>query len=431
MEVASMKSKSMATLKLLILVVTPIFIPDTFAQNKNAPIIAPLPDSEVAGLFERMDRGEKIEIPKLYQALIGPQTALRAFAARELGKYGDVSSIPYLIDALADESMHVGADYSNPGMATTRYWANDSLVRLTGEDFRFVWNDPADKRNASIGKWRDWYNTRIAPDLDVWGPTLQGIRSSLKCDRACYKPGDVPIFTYRLQNTSETQIAAVLPSLSPKSEFPALIQFGAQRFDTDGSRIGGFGGSPKNEIRAMHPGRNEYALMPKEKIFSVDVRMTDLDLKEPVKLESGRYEVTATYFIRATTPDYTMNRIERAIMWAGHHLKTNTVGFIVAQNASDKTPYEIGVREALYEIKNDRLSWKHIGKPADQGFMNILKSEYHIDLLIAADCHVPEAVAENVSGYNETMHIEIMNRYRQDVVKLAEQKVQQQFNLKR
>ncbi len=122
-----------------------------------APQVLPLPGDQVAVLFEKINSGENIELNILYQALNGPQTTLRAYAARELGKYGDHTSVPYLIDALADESFHVGARYVTPGMETTRYWANESLKTLTDEDFGFVWDDPIEKRNEAISRWRDWY----------------------------------------------------------------------------------------------------------------------------------------------------------------------------------------------------------------------------------------------------------------------------------
>jgi HEAT repeat protein len=122
-----------------------------------APAVDPLPHEQVAVLFDRINKGEKIDLPTLYQALNGPQTTLRAYAARELGKYGDGSSVPYLIDSLSDDSFHVGARYASRGMETTRYWANESLKALTREDFGFVWDDPIEQRNQAIGRWCEWY----------------------------------------------------------------------------------------------------------------------------------------------------------------------------------------------------------------------------------------------------------------------------------
>jgi hypothetical protein len=120
--------------------------------------IVPLPQERIQEMFDRIGRNEKIELALVYQALIGPQTALRADAARYLGIQGDETSILHLIDALADDSMHVGASYPKAGMATTRYWANESLMKVTGEDFGFVWNDPIGEREKAIGRWRVWYS---------------------------------------------------------------------------------------------------------------------------------------------------------------------------------------------------------------------------------------------------------------------------------
>lgn len=122
----------------------------------------PLPEAEVAGLLKKLEASEKIELPKLYQALAGPQTTLRAQAAARLGKDGNWSSAPYLIAALADESAHVGARHPKPGMETTRYWANESLKQLTGQDFGFAWNDPAEKRSQAIARWQEWLRKRTA-----------------------------------------------------------------------------------------------------------------------------------------------------------------------------------------------------------------------------------------------------------------------------
>jgi hypothetical protein len=74
---------------------------------------------------------------------------------------GDDSSIPFLIDALSDMSMHDGALYSKPGMETTRFWANESLKQLTNNDFGFVWNAPEKKRQKAINRWQQWYSQTI------------------------------------------------------------------------------------------------------------------------------------------------------------------------------------------------------------------------------------------------------------------------------
>ena len=125
-----------------------------------APALEPLPHEKVEELFQQIRRGDAIEPRLLHQALIGPQLTLRAYAATALATQGDASSIPFLIDALGDDSVHVGATYAEPGMVTTRYRAHESLKTLTGEDFGFVWNDPPEQRRAAIARWRNWYAAR-------------------------------------------------------------------------------------------------------------------------------------------------------------------------------------------------------------------------------------------------------------------------------
>ncbi len=128
---------------------------------KLAEPLDPLPQEMVPVLFQRINAKEEIEPRLLHQALQGSQYTLRAYAATELGKQGNASSVPYLIDALSDDSVHVGANYAEPGMATTRYRANESLKEITGQDFGFVWNDPPQLRREAIVKWRKWYTTEI------------------------------------------------------------------------------------------------------------------------------------------------------------------------------------------------------------------------------------------------------------------------------
>jgi beta-lactamase regulating signal transducer with metallopeptidase domain len=119
--------------------------------------IEPLPSDLISEMFNRIEKDEEIDLKLIYQSLIGPQTTLRADAAGYLGIHGNSTSIPYLIDALSDESVHVGVHYIDRGMETTRYWANDSLKKLTSQDFGFIWNDPKEKRDQAIQKWRTWW----------------------------------------------------------------------------------------------------------------------------------------------------------------------------------------------------------------------------------------------------------------------------------
>lgn len=120
----------------------------------------PLPYDQVSEMFGKFQAGDDIELNLVYQALAGPQYSLRAEAATYLGKHGNESSVPYLIDALSDQSMHDGALYTIAGMATTRYRANEALKKLTGQDFSFLWNDPIDTRSRAIIRWREWYSQK-------------------------------------------------------------------------------------------------------------------------------------------------------------------------------------------------------------------------------------------------------------------------------
>ena len=136
----------------------------TGLAEQLAPKVEPLGQERVGELFERINRRETIEIELLCQALTGPQTTLRAYVATLLGESGDARAIPFLIDALADESMHVGANYVDPGDATTRHRASKSLKTLTGQDFGFVWSDPKAQRDAAIQRWIAWYRTHVERD---------------------------------------------------------------------------------------------------------------------------------------------------------------------------------------------------------------------------------------------------------------------------
>ena len=129
------------------------------ATDLRSPGLRPLTEEKVDWLFEKIARGERIGPDILHAALIGPQSALRADAARILARWGDASSIPHLIHALTDESSHIGVGYPDAGMATTRYWAARSLREMTGRDFGFVWNDPPDQRNAAVQRWSTWFQT--------------------------------------------------------------------------------------------------------------------------------------------------------------------------------------------------------------------------------------------------------------------------------
>jgi hypothetical protein len=148
-----------STMKYFAALLTLVILPGAFtsAAGQLAPKTEPLDDALVAKLFERIHRQERVEFDLLCQALVGHQTTLRALAATLLGESGDTRAIPFLIDALSDQSMHAGALYADAGDATTRHRANKSLKKLTKQDFGFVWNDPKENRQTAIRKWVNWY----------------------------------------------------------------------------------------------------------------------------------------------------------------------------------------------------------------------------------------------------------------------------------
>jgi len=135
----------------------------TCFADRLAPKTEPLDEELIPVLFERIDKRETIQFELLCRALIGSQTTLRAHAATLLGDSGDRRAIPFLIDALSDESVHEGATYVDPGDSTTRHRANKSLKKLTGQDFGFVWSDPKEKREKTILKWVEWYRRNVEP----------------------------------------------------------------------------------------------------------------------------------------------------------------------------------------------------------------------------------------------------------------------------
>lgn len=119
--------------------------------------LSPLPEEKYQKIFDAFQTREKISIKLLHQGLFAGQTTVRAYAASLLADHGNRSSVSYLIDALSDQTMYVGECYVEPGMNTTRYWANESLRKLTKIDFGFVWDDTEEKRNDAIQRWREWY----------------------------------------------------------------------------------------------------------------------------------------------------------------------------------------------------------------------------------------------------------------------------------
>jgi len=127
-----------------------------------APKLNPLSHQEIGVWVGKVHPEKTIEKSIIRRGLISSQTALRADCARYLATHGDRSDIPYLIDALSDESMHEGASYAHAGMSTTRYWANIALICICKIDAGYRWDDPIEKRKKQIDSWKNhWANVKI------------------------------------------------------------------------------------------------------------------------------------------------------------------------------------------------------------------------------------------------------------------------------
>ena len=149
----------------LLLLVFSLFIMQLKAFEPLGRQLRPLPKQKYERIFNAFHTREKVPIKLLHRGLFAEQTTVRAYSASLLGDHGDRTSVLYLIDALSDQTRHVGARYAEQGMYTTRYWANESLKKLTGEDFSFIWDDSDEKRNKSIQRWREWYQKATKPSL--------------------------------------------------------------------------------------------------------------------------------------------------------------------------------------------------------------------------------------------------------------------------
>ena len=86
----------------------------------------------------------------------------RAYSAQWFIEHGTIEDVPFLIDALSDDSMHVGANYPLAGMATTRYWANIALIVICKTSYDYQWDAPKEKRDYSISLWTQHWE-RIKP----------------------------------------------------------------------------------------------------------------------------------------------------------------------------------------------------------------------------------------------------------------------------
>jgi hypothetical protein len=135
----------------------------------NAEQLAPqrtkLSQDEIGKWVAKVNPGVPVDKSIIRRGLNSDHWTLRADCARYLASHGELSDVPYLIDALADESQHAGADYPYAGMATTRYWANVALVCITKLDLGYRWDDPVAKRDQAIERWGNyWQSTKHKAD---------------------------------------------------------------------------------------------------------------------------------------------------------------------------------------------------------------------------------------------------------------------------
>ena len=100
--------------------------------------------------------------PVIRRGLVGSQITYRAYSAQWFIEHGFIEDVPFLIDALSDDSMHVGANYPLAGMATTRYWANIALIVICKTSYDYQWDATKEKREYSISLWKQHWD-RIKP----------------------------------------------------------------------------------------------------------------------------------------------------------------------------------------------------------------------------------------------------------------------------
>lgn len=95
----------------------------------------------------------------LHRLIRGNQYTFRALACDRAGEQRAWDLIGVLIDALSDESMHVGANYGgNSGDWTTRRRCQRALQRITSLDHGFAWNGTREQRALAIGRWVAWFH---------------------------------------------------------------------------------------------------------------------------------------------------------------------------------------------------------------------------------------------------------------------------------
>lgn len=139
-----------------------LFTLSVSAAEKIAPKLEVAPTEEVRKVLATFENGEKGDLAMIRRGLISDQTYDRARCAQCLIKHGGVEDVPFLIDALSDDSSHDGANYPLAGMATTRYWANVALIVICKTSYDYQWDAPVEKREYAISLWKQHWE-RIKP----------------------------------------------------------------------------------------------------------------------------------------------------------------------------------------------------------------------------------------------------------------------------
>ena len=194
------------------------------------------------------------------------------------------------------------------------------------------WSSRGESGNGSEGS----APTEVTAKEVEWGEAIKGLRARVSTDKEEYAPGGDPEFTFSLENVGEERIACVLPSRDEKSDFPMLLTFSITRKGPDDGVRRVDGTSKHKGSRSFNPGSGEYAETKKGEVYSVSFKFSELvHGQKPIKLMPGEYTVKVTYFIRASTPKYGP-AIPGVKKWAGHHLKTNEVKFVVRQGEGEE-----------------------------------------------------------------------------------------------
>jgi hypothetical protein len=134
------------------------------------PTLVPLTQEELGTWVGEVNVDTMVPKPIVRRGLISDQTALRAACARYLAHHGDMTDLPYLINALSDESSYDGGDTDYAGKSTTRYWANVALICITKNDYGYRWDMPATDRKKSIDTWANYWESMKYKIVEQPGP---------------------------------------------------------------------------------------------------------------------------------------------------------------------------------------------------------------------------------------------------------------------